>query len=67
MYGGMAVEIHVFFSSEREVGEWLVSRSCFFTPGDTSFGTNWAPRSVSMVWGEKCYFYRESNSDSLDF
>jgi hypothetical protein len=34
-YGGVDVQIHIFFTSALAVGEWSASRTCRFTPGET--------------------------------
>jgi hypothetical protein len=39
-YGGVDVWIHIFLTSAVAGGEWSASRSCRFTPGERSPGTN---------------------------
>jgi hypothetical protein len=41
MYGGVDVRINIFLTSALVGGEWLVSRSCRFTPGERAPGTRW--------------------------
>jgi hypothetical protein len=41
MYGGVDVQIHIFFTSALVGGEWSVSRPGRFTPEERTPGTHW--------------------------
>jgi hypothetical protein len=41
MYGGVEVEIHLFFTSAIVGGEWLASRPGRFTTGERARDTHW--------------------------
>jgi hypothetical protein len=43
-YGGVDVQIHVFFTSALVGGEWSGSHPGCFTPGEIAHGTHW-------IWG----------------
>jgi hypothetical protein len=40
-YGGVDVQIHIFFPSALAGGEWSASRPYRFTPGEKATGTHW--------------------------
>jgi hypothetical protein len=40
-YGGVNVQIHVFFTTALVGGEWSASRPGRFTPGERTPGTHW--------------------------
>jgi hypothetical protein len=40
-YGGMDVQIHIFFTTALVIGEWSVLGSGRFTPGERAPGTHW--------------------------
>jgi hypothetical protein len=50
VYGGMDVQIHIFFTLVAAGGEWSASRPCRFTPGERAPDAHWiggwvAPRA----------------------
>jgi hypothetical protein len=49
-YGVVDVQIHIFLTSALIGGEWSVSRSCRFTPGERASGIHgWTPSVVQPV------------------
>jgi hypothetical protein len=68
-YGGVDVQIHIFFTSALVGGELSVSRPCRFTPRERSPGTHWivgwmGPEPVWTLWRrENSWSYRDSSSD----
>jgi hypothetical protein len=40
-YGGVDVEIHIFWISALSGGEWTASSPCRFIPGERTPGTHW--------------------------
>jgi hypothetical protein len=45
-YGGVDVLIHIFLTSALVGGEWWVSRSNRFIPGERALGAHWLGGSV---------------------
>jgi hypothetical protein len=50
-YRGVEVEIHVFFTSVLDGGEWSASRPCHFTPVEIACGTHWIGSWVDLRAG----------------
>jgi hypothetical protein len=50
-YGGVDVDIHIFWTLAIVGGEWSGSRRCRFTPGERAPGTHWIGGWVGLRAG----------------
>jgi hypothetical protein len=50
-HGEVDVKIHIFLTSAQTGGEWSVSRSCRFTPGQRAPGTHWIRGWLDLTAG----------------